>query len=268
MNYWSMFLWIIFPYLCLAIMVVGLIWRWRTDQFGWTSRSSEIYERTWLRISSPLFHFGILFVALGHLGGLVIPESWTSAVGISEELYHLVAVTLGTIAAVMTVVGLIGLLVRRFVVRSIRLATSRSDIIMYILLCIPIGLGTAATFTKQLFGESGGYNYRETISPWFRSLFYFHPDVSLMTDVPGVFKAHIIAGFLLFAIWPFTRLVHAVAPPLSYPLRPYIVYRSRDTQSGQVPHSQGWTPQGHGNSDSQKVIHRASYKISSRNKRP
>ena len=29
----------------------------------------------------PLFHFGILLVVLGHVGGLLIPESWTTAVG-------------------------------------------------------------------------------------------------------------------------------------------------------------------------------------------
>jgi hypothetical protein len=29
------------------------------------------------RIGSPLFHFGILVVLIGHIGGLVIPKSWT-----------------------------------------------------------------------------------------------------------------------------------------------------------------------------------------------
>lgn len=240
MSSWNIFLWVIFPYLCLTMMIVGIVWRWRTDKFGWTTRSSEIYERTWLRIASPLFHFGILFVILGHIAGLVIPESWTNALGISEAAYHGAAVVLGTIAAMMTVVGLIGLLVRRFVVKSIRLATSRNDILMYVLLCLPIGLGSAATITQQIFGQPGGYNYRESISPWFRSLFIFQPDLTLMAGAPGVFKAHVIAGFLLFAIWPFTRLVHAVTPPITYPVRPYIVYRSRDYGVGQPAVLRGW----------------------------
>ena len=232
MSFWNIFLWIIVPYLALASLFIGLIWRWRTDKFGWVARSSETYERTWLRISSPLFHYGILLVVLGHIGGLLIPESWTAALGISEGMYHFMAVSLGSIAALMTIVGLVGLLVRRFVVKSVRLATSASDIIMYIMLITAIALGTLATVSTQLFGSDHGYNYRETISPWFRSLFYFHPETGLMVDVPWEFKVHIIAGFLLFAALPYTRLVHAVAPPATYVARPYMVYRSRGTEVG------------------------------------
>ena len=54
---------------------VGHIWRYRYDKFGWTTRSSQLYENRLLRLGSPLFHFGILFVVLGHVGGLLIPEA-------------------------------------------------------------------------------------------------------------------------------------------------------------------------------------------------
>ena len=67
-----------------AILVGGTIWRYRYDQFGWTTRSSQLYESRLLRIGSPLFHFGILVVFVGHVGGLVIPKAWTDAVGISR----------------------------------------------------------------------------------------------------------------------------------------------------------------------------------------
>lgn len=242
MSALNVFLWIIFPYIALAALIIGLVWRWRTDKFGWTSRSSELYERTWLRVSSPLFHFGILLVVLGHFGGLVIPASWTSALGISEHAYHLVAVSLGSFAGVITIIGLVGLLVRRFKYKSVRLATSRNDIVMYVLLAIPIFLGALATAMTQIFGKPGGYDYRETISPWFRSIFYFRPDAQLMVDVPTVFKLHVVAGLLLFAILPFTRLVHAVAPPVIYPVRPYTVYRSRATAVGHPNVLRGWEP--------------------------
>ena len=78
-------LWGVLPYLMLAILVGGTIWRYRYDQFGWTTRSSQLYESRLLRIGSPLFHFGILVVIVGHIGGLVIPKCWTDAVGVSEE---------------------------------------------------------------------------------------------------------------------------------------------------------------------------------------
>ena len=56
-------LWVVLPYISLAIFVVGHYWRYRYDKFGWTTRSSQLYERRLLRWGSPLFHFGILFVA-------------------------------------------------------------------------------------------------------------------------------------------------------------------------------------------------------------
>jgi nitrate reductase gamma subunit len=91
----STLLWGVLPYVTIAILVVGLIWRYRYDQFGWTTRSSQLYESRLLRIGSPLFHFGILVVVVGHFIGLVIPENWTSAVGLSETAYHVQAVALG-----------------------------------------------------------------------------------------------------------------------------------------------------------------------------
>ena len=103
---------VILPYVAIVSFVGGHLWRYRYDRFGWTTRSSQLYESRLLRLGSPLFHFGILLVALGHIGGLLIPESWTSAVGISEDQYHAVAFTVGTIAGLMTVVGLISAPVR------------------------------------------------------------------------------------------------------------------------------------------------------------
>ncbi|MDN5964614.1 MAG: respiratory nitrate reductase subunit gamma [Actinomyces sp.] len=241
----STLLWVVLPYVSLTLLVVGMVWRWRSDRFGWTSRSSELYESKMLRISSPLFHYGILLVALGHFMGLLVPKSWTTAWGVHEHTYHLIATIPGAIAAVMTIVGLVGLLYRRFVIRSVRLATSRSDLVMYAFLTLAILLGGFATLTQQILGTGGeGYDYRETISPWLRSILSFQPRPELMADVPLAFKLHVVAGFLLFAVWPFTRLVHAVSAPLGYVSRPYVVYRSASPSVGTSPSARGWSPVG------------------------
>ena len=247
------FLWTALPYICFILLGAGLLWRYRTDQFGWTSRSSQWNESRILRWASPLFHFGILLVALGHVMGLFVPHWITEALGISEHAYHLMAVIPGTVAAVMTVVGLVGLIYRRVVVRSVRLATTRNDKIMYALLLIPILLGAWATISTQLLAGPHGYDYRQTISPWFRSLFMLRPRPELMADVPMAFKLHVVAGLLLFAIWPFTRLVHAVSAPVGYLTRPYVVYRSRPADVSTAPTHRGWDPtrtQGTGNQGS------------------
>ena len=64
-------LWVVIPYVCLAFFVLGHIWRYRYDKFGWTTRSSQMYESRLLRWASPLFHFGILAVFLGHVMGQI-----------------------------------------------------------------------------------------------------------------------------------------------------------------------------------------------------
>lgn len=233
-------LWVALPYISIALFFSGLVWRYRYDQFGWTARSSTWNESAILRWASPLFHVGIILVGFGHVLGLMVPKGFTEALGVSQHTYHLVATIGGTIAAAMTVVGLIGLIYRRVVNQSVRLATTRMDIVTYVMLSVPIALGTLATLMHQVFGGAHGYDYRETISIWFRSIPMLQPRPELMVDVPVAFQLHIVAGMLLFCIWPFTRLVHAVTPPVSYLTRPHIVYRSREETVSPVNPSQGW----------------------------
>lgn len=234
--------WGVFPYICITLLVGGLIWRYRSDQYGWTSESSQLREAKILRLASPLFHFGILFVLLGHFMGLFIPDWMTEAMGVSQHQYHLLATVGGTVAGIAALVGFIGLLWRRFVNHSVRFATTGRDLVAYVFLAIPLTLGAIATAANQIFGADGGYNYRKTISVWLRSLFMLQPRVDLMANVPLSFKLHIIAGLLLLAVWPFTRLVHVLSAPVGYVTRPPIVYRSRRPATAASPEQPGWTP--------------------------
>lgn len=234
----SILLWVVLPYVCLAIFVVGHWWRYRYDKFGWTTRSSQLYESRLLRWGSPLFHFGILFVIGGHIIGLLIPKSWTEAVGISQTAYHWMAVVIGAIAGFCTVVGLVILIYRRRTVGPVFSATTTNDKVMYVFLAATIFLGMANTVVGNILAH---YDYREELAVWFRQIFYLQPDPSLMVDAPMTFKLHAIVAFLLFAIWPFTRLVHVFSAPVGYLWRPYVVYRSRpSTQFGNRPYRRGW----------------------------
>ncbi|MGV9194454.1 respiratory nitrate reductase subunit gamma [Microbacterium sp. MC2] len=233
-------LWVALPYAAIAVFIVGHIWRYRYDKFGWTTRSSQTYENRLLRWGSPMFHFGILMVIVGHVVGLLIPREWLYAIGISEEIYHIGATVLGTAAAVLTLAGLAILIYRRRTVGPVFLATTVMDKVMYVFLGATLLFGTAATVVYQVFG--GGFHYRETVSPWIRSILGFQPQPELMLEVPLLFQLHVITAFLLFALWPFTRLVHVFSAPVGYLFRPYIVYRSRDATTPQRPVRRGWDP--------------------------
>jgi nitrate reductase gamma subunit len=233
-------LWDVLPYVTIAVFVVGMFWRFRYDKFGWTTRSSQLYERSILRIASPLFHLGMLAVLGGHVVGLLIPESWTSAVGVSEHFYHVNAVLLGGIAGAATLVGVVMLIYRRRTNGPVFAATTKNDKTMYVFLVAAISLGLVTTMVGAgVIGD--GYNYRETVSPWFRSIFLLQPEGELMAEAPASFHIHALAGMALFMIWPWTRLVHAFSAPLGYLFRPYVVYRTRDEDSvGSRNPQRGW----------------------------
>jgi nitrate reductase gamma subunit len=233
-------LWAAVPYAAIAVFIVGHIWRYRYDKFGWTTRSSQSYENRLLRWGSPMFHLGILMVIAGHVVGLLIPREWLYAVGVSEPIYHFGATALGSFAAVLTLAGLAILIYRRRTVGPVFLATTVMDKVMYVFLGATLGFGTLATVVHQVFGP--GFHYRETISPWVRSILLFQPDVALMEPVPILFQLHVLTAFALFALWPFTRLVHVFSAPVGYLFRPYIVYRSRDAKQAQRPTRRGWDP--------------------------
>ncbi|MEV6952362.1 respiratory nitrate reductase subunit gamma [Streptomyces sp. NPDC051183] len=236
----DLLLWGVLPYVSVALLIAGTVWRARFDKFGWTTHSSQLHESRLLRIGSPLFHFGMLFVVLGHVVGLLIPMSWTDAVGLSDHAYHLLAVSTGAVAGLAAAVG-IGILVhRRFTLPAVRRATLKSDHLMYTFLLGAMVLGLTATVLNST-GQTNGYSYREGISVWFRSLFTFDPDYHLMASAPLAFQLHILFGFTLFALIPYSRLVHMFSAPLKYVFRPYVVYRKRDPeQLANRPQKRGW----------------------------
>ena len=228
------FLWVIFPYLCLTTFVVGHYWRYRYDKFGWTTRSSQLYEDRLLRIGSPLFHFGMLGVVGGHLIGLVIPQGWTDAIGLSRHTYHVIALAGGIPAGVAAVAGLLILVYRRRMTGPVFSATTTNDKAMYAVLGAVIILGIWNTIAGSLLQFGGEYNYRDGVSPYFRSIFAFLPKPELIAAAPLGFQLHALLAFTVFAMWPFTRLVHVFSAPLGYLTRPYIVYRSREPRPVRV----------------------------------
>lgn len=238
----NIFLWGVLPYIMVVILVGGSIWRYKFDQFGWTTRSSQLYESKLLRIGSPVFHFGLLAVIAGHVFGLLIPKTWTEAVGMTEDIYHFNALFVGTIAGVGTLGGIVLLIYRRRKTGPVFMATTKNDKLMYVVLVAAIVFGLWTTLAS-VFWPVHDMTYRDTVSPWFRSLFIFQPDIAAMAMAPTSFHIHTLVGMLLFIAWPFTRLVHAFTAPMHYLFRPYIVYRSRDRGASVAPRD-GWSAVG------------------------
>jgi nitrate reductase gamma subunit len=230
------FWWVVLPYLALAIFVVGHIWRWRYDQYGWTSRSTQLQEQKMLKWGSPLFHYATFAAIGGHVLGILIPAAFTEFLGIPDHVYHMFAATAGTVAAVLVILGVVVLALRRLLVPRVRSTTSPVDWITLILLLIIIITGIVPTI-MNMFG--GAYDYRSTVGVWFRSLFVGRPDAAVMVTAPFVYQLHAASAWVIWAVWPFTRLVHAWSYPLWFLWRPFIVYRSRGTVRSNEPGTSG-----------------------------
>ncbi len=219
----NQFLWIIFPYLCIVVFIVGHIFRYKHDQFSWTAKSSEFIEKKQLMIGSLLFHIGIIPVIFGHVAGLGIPKEWMRAIGVNDHLYHIGAVYVGGLFGIVTLAGMLLLTLRRVTKESVRKLSSMSDIIVNFLLLFIVFIGVYATLVTNNIQHD--FDYRDTISIWFRDLIILRPDAAYMMNVPFTFKMHVLAGFTIFALWPFTRLVHVWSVPWNYVGRSYILYR-------------------------------------------
>jgi respiratory nitrate reductase gamma subunit len=226
MSAGAVLLWVILPYTAIATFLVGHWWRYRTDQFGWTSHSTQLFEHKILGWAGPAFHYGALGAIGGHVIGLMIPESFTDAIGVSESTYRWFSAVAGAIAGGVCVVGLVGLVYRRATNARVRRTTSRTDLFVYLLLVVLIAIGYWLTFAHNL-ATSSPYDYRESIAVWWRSLFALNPDVHAATGAETIYQVHAIVAWAFWALFPFSRLVHAWSIPLQYLGRPYILYRRR-----------------------------------------
>lgn len=220
-------LWIVVPYVSIAIFILGHIYRYNTDQFGWQAKSSQFLEQKRLRWGSTLFHYGIIFVFFGHVAGLLIPKEWFDFFGITSDMYHFGAIFFGGLAGVITVIGGFLLFLRRATVKRIINNSSTSDYVSLVLLGIVVLIGFTATMGYTATG--GTFDYRVTIGPWLREIITLRPSEAMvlaMAQSPIGFQMHVLFAFLLFAVWPFTRLVHVFSLPLKYLQRRYIPYRN------------------------------------------
>src|SRR5690625_3406756 len=169
----DIFLWVVIPYISLTIFVVGHIYRYKKDRFGWTAKSSQFLEQKRLRWGSWLFHWGIIFVFFGHVAGLLIPKHWFDYVGITNEIYHFGAVIFGGLAGIAVVIGGFFLFLRRVTVKRIKANSSTSDYISLIILGIVVLVGF--TNTAGYTASGGSFDYRAVIGPWAREILTLRP---------------------------------------------------------------------------------------------
>ena len=215
----------IYPYISLSILILGCLYRYFKNPYSWNAKSSELLDKDSLKYGSVIFHYGIILALIGHVGGLLVPQTLYNTIGFKEE-YHLWLATYSGIAfGVAALIGLLMLTWRRLSKAGVRTTSSLSDLLTLAILLIVVGLGAFYNITFAPYD-----NVLHDIAPWLRSIFVF-PAPELLAPVPLTYKAHFVAVWTLFAFYPFSRLVHITSAPVTYVYRVWILFRRRCEES-------------------------------------
>lgn len=230
MNAWlDTFLFGYYPYICLAVFLLGSLIRFDRDQYTWKSDSSQLLRTGSLRWGSNLFHIGVLFLFFGHTVGMLTPHAvYESFLGAGAK--QLMAMVTGGVAGLLGFIGLSILLHRRLSEPRIRATSRTSDVVILLLLWLQLLLGLA---TIPLSAQHLDGSLMMRLAEWAQRIVTFRSGaVEMLADAGWVFKAHMFLGMTVFLVFPFTRLVHVWSGFASvlYLLRPYQLVRSRRLQ--------------------------------------
>jgi nitrate reductase gamma subunit len=227
MSSLNTFLFGIYPYICLAVFLVGSLIRFDRDPYTWKSDSSQMLRTGQLRLGSNLFHIGILGIFFGHFVGLLTPVSIWHAIGIEASAKQMLAIVAGGIFGLLMLAGLAILMHRRYTEPRIRATTTTMDWVVLWLLAIQLLLG--------LFSITVSWQHRDgaemiKLMTWAQHIATLHTDAAAyVADVAPVFKLHLVLGMTIFLVFPFSRLVHIWSgfASLAYLTRAYQVVRAR-----------------------------------------
>jgi nitrate reductase gamma subunit len=159
------------------------------------------------RLGSLAWHWAILAILAAHLVAAVAPGATGRLLGSPARLYLLEVTGLGL--GVLAVAGLALLAVRR---ARLKVRTGALD---WVLLAVLGAQATTGVWIAFSLRWGSGW-YLHTAAPWLASLARLDPDVGAMLVLPLLVKVHAVLAFVLLALVPFTRLVHAFVWPVAY----------------------------------------------------
>ena len=222
-----LFVW--YPYVCLTTFLVGSLIRFDREQYTWRAGSSQFLRKRQLAWGSNLFHFGILFLLLGHAVGLLTPSAIYTLVMTVEQKQR-IAVIAGGIAGVVCFIGLTLLLHRRLFDARIRLTSTIMDIAVLVILWIQLCLGL---ITLPFSWAHSDGSVMLTLAHWAQGIVTLQPvDARTLQRLDWPYLTHLVLGMTIFLVFPFSRLVHIWSAPVWYLGRPgYQVVRTRRSLS-------------------------------------
>jgi len=228
LNLLQIFLFGVYPYIALAIAIVGTWVRFDLSQYSWKTGSSQMLRTKNMRWASNLFHVGIIVVLLGHLFGMLTPHFLYESF-ISAGRKQVVAVVVGGIAGVACWIGLAMLMWRRFTDDRISNTSNFSDKLVLVLLFVQLNLGLISIFTSVQHLD--GYTMMN-LAGWAQDITILRPiqAAARIEQADLIYQLHMALGITLIMIFPFTRLIHIISAPVWYLGRRYQIVRQKKAQ--------------------------------------
>lgn len=205
----------VFPYVALAIFLIGSIYRYTEKGYKVSSLSTQFLEGRKLFWGSQPFHWGLLVLFFGHLIAFLFPSAIIAWNGSPVRL--LILEITSFVFGLLALIGLVLLIVRRLSSRSILVVTNKMDMVVYTILLTQIVSGLGVAF----FLRWGSSWFASVMTPYLSSVFSFNPDITAVSAAPLWVQIHIISAFLIIAIIPFTRFMHFLVAPVDYIWRRY-----------------------------------------------
>jgi nitrate reductase gamma subunit len=203
-------LFIVFPYVSVILFLLVSIRRYKTEAFTFSSLSSQFLENQSHFWGLVPFHFGIITVLGGHVVAFLVPRKILAWNSLPVRLYILELTAL--IAALLTLVGLTSIILRRLTDSKVRRVTSWADWIVLGSFVVQILSGLYVA----VFHSWGSSWFAALAAPYLWSLVKLNPDITYITALPWMVKLHIASAWLMIAFAPFTRLVHILVVPNPY----------------------------------------------------
>jgi len=228
MTFINNFFFEIYPYIAVSVLIIGSLLRFNYAQYGWTSDSSQMLSTKRMVIASNLFHIGILLLLMGHFVGLLTPESiYTKVISVHHK--QMLAMIAGGIFGGVCFIGITMLVWRRLFNSRIRTASSKMDVFILLLIYFQLILGLCTIYTS--YQHSSGAEM-EALAYWTQHITTFRAAgaAHFLSTVPLIYKIHIVCGFTIILVFPFTRLVHIISFPFMYLYRTgFQIVRRRNT---------------------------------------
>jgi nitrate reductase gamma subunit len=156
------------------------------------------------------FHYGIIAVLAAHFVWFLVPDTvlWWNRVPARLYVMEIAMFIFG----LMTLIGLINIILRRQTNSMAKVVTSKADWWVLGFLTIQVVTGLYIAY----FYRWGSSWFAASLTPYLWSVIKLSPDLTYISAMPFMVKAHIVSAYSIILLFPFTRLVHALVVPNPY----------------------------------------------------